>query len=131
MTQSQDITTADHQTVIQFRLNRGTAKKWRQALLDTDWVFDPTQLSFMFDGRVYGSPEGILARIVEPEPKFAWDGASHLYDKAQFYITHGMALSLKLKGTLPEFSSFADAIHAIDEMATHHGIEITEGDLKP
>ena len=113
---------------IQFRLNQGTAKKWRALLEGPPWQFDSAQLSFDGpDGKTYGSPEGLLARIACPEPDKAWDGVSHLYDGEQFYLSSGMAGRLKLRGTLPEFASFGAALWWLDQMAAHHGMDIMAG----
>lgn len=110
----------------QFRLNQGTAKKWRALLATTDWRFDAGQLSFAAGKDTYGSPEGLLASIAQPVPATAWDGASHLYDGSQFYITDAMKRRLKLRGTLPEFESFGHALWYLDQMAAHHGMQIQE-----
>lgn len=109
---------------IPFRLNQGTARKWRSLLVNTPWAFDAGQLSFKVGGKIYGSPEGLLASIACPEPDLAWDGVSHLYEGAQFFLTPAQSERLKLRGTLPDFPTFDAAISMLDEMAAHHGLEI-------
>lgn len=94
----------------QFRINRGTSLKWINLLSSTQWICDPAQLSYIIDDVIYGSAEGLLASIAEPEPKLAWDGVTHLYDNSQFSISLSMAKSLKLKGFIPEYSSFEQAL---------------------
>jgi len=100
----------------QYRINRGTALKWIDAMANTEWKFDPAQLSFCWDGEIYGSPEGILASIAEPNPALAWDGMSHLYDGEQFVLSNELRKRLKVKGTLPYFESFLDAKISIEYM---------------
>lgn len=111
----------------QFRLNQGTAKKWRVLLRNTTDTFDSGQLSFTGpDGNVYSSPEGLMASIAEPNPAVAWDGVSLLYDGEQFFISQQLAKRLKLRGTLPDFKSFAHALFLLDHMAAHHDLDIKE-----
>jgi hypothetical protein len=103
-----------------FRINRGTALSWIAALENTVWQFDESQLSYLGkDGVTFGCSEGILARIAEPDPPFAWDGCSHLYDGQQFYLSDGMKKRLKVKGTIPEYLSFALAITGVKEMLAY------------
>lgn len=111
---------------VQFRLNQGTAKKWRAALIETDWLFDPSQLSYSRpDGYVYGCQSGILAEIADQNPATGWDGHSRLYDGEQFYISTQSAKRLKLQGSLPDFEGFDDAVYWVDTMASHHGLCVT------
>lgn len=102
-----------------FRLNKGTALKFIKVLEETDWTFDPCQLSFEVDGVTYGSPEGLLARIVEPSPKLAWDGLSHMYDGEQFYLTDNLKKRLKFRGSIPETYNFNDVKRLVEYMLDH------------
>ena len=104
----------------QFRMNRGTALKWLDALRQTDWQFDPGQLSFNGPQGVYGTPEGLLARFLDPSPVTGWDGVSHIYNGAQFYLSDAARKRAKVQGRMPEFRSFADAIAAIENMVDHY-----------
>lgn len=95
---------------LQFKINRGTGLKWLDLMENTDWVFEGSQLSFEFDGKTFGSPEGILASIVYgKEVTLSWDGSSHLYAGNQFYIDSEGLKRLKVKGKIPEFDSFEEA----------------------
>lgn len=93
-----------------YRINKGTCLKWIEMMENTNWCFDPAQLSFIIGAQIYGSPEGILASLAEPEPKLAWDRVSHLYGDSQFKLTLDLCKRLKVKGSLPEFTSFEAAI---------------------
>lgn len=104
---------------IPFKINKGTALKFIKALEETDWIFDPCQLSFEAGGKVYGSPEGILAKIAEPNPTLAWDGVSHLYDGEQFYLTDNLKKRLKFKGTIPETYNFVETAELVRYMLDH------------
>lgn len=105
---------------LQYRINRGTALKWIQSMRSTEWLHDGAQLSYMGpDDVTYGSAEGVLAAIAEPNPSVAWDGVSHRYDGQQFFLSNGLKKRLKVKGTLPDFESFDKAIESAEEMLAH------------
>lgn len=88
----------------------------------TTWHHDLSQLSFVCNDKIYGSPEGLLASIAQPEPTLAWDGTSHLYNGKQFFIGKEMAKQLKLTGTIPEYTSFDEAILGAKWMLEQFGV---------
>ena len=109
---------------IQYRINRGTAIKWLALLENPPWKFDCAQLSFVGgDGGVYGSPEGLLAAIACPNPTWAWDETSHLYDGEQFCLSAELRKRLKVKGTIPDFSSWSEAAVSVKQMLSHFNNE--------
>jgi len=109
---------------MQYRVNRGTAIKWLALLENPPWEFDCAQLSFVgIDGEVHGSPEGLLAAIACPNPTWAWDETSHLYDGEQFYLSVELRKRLKVKGILPEFSSWSEAAISVKQMLSHFNNE--------
>jgi hypothetical protein len=109
---------------IQYRVNRGTALKWLSLLENPPWEFDCAQLSFVGrDGEVHGSPEGLLAAIACPNPTWAWDETSHLYDGEQFYLSAELRKRLKVKGAIPDFYSFTEAANSVKQMLSHFNNE--------
>lgn len=109
----------------QFRLNRGTAKKWRELLLNNTFYYDPAQLSYIdSNNNIYYNAEGLLASIVQPIPDIAWDGVSHLYDGKQFYLSMMIKDKIKLRGTLPDFSSFDHALWYLEQVIKHFQMDI-------